>query len=86
VVIAKIVAFEADRRLDWASVESAIPVKGYRLVEPEGSGARFTLVIQGNPKGIYRWLAPLMTQTLRKEIAQDVAKLKALLEQEDFQK
>jgi quercetin dioxygenase-like cupin family protein len=80
VVIAKITAFEPDRRLDWASVESAIPVKGYRLVEPEGSGARFTLVIKGKLQGIYRWLAPLMMYTLRKEIAQDVAKLKAILE------
>jgi quercetin dioxygenase-like cupin family protein len=84
VVIAKITAFEPDRRLDWASIESAIPVMGYRLVEPEGSGARFTLVIKGKLQGIYRWLAPLMMYTLRKEIAQDILKLKAILEQDDL--
>ena len=81
VTIARVTAFEPDHRLDWASVEATTPASGWRLVQPERGGTRFSQVIQANLQGVYRLLAPLMISMFKKQMSQDVTRLKQILEQ-----
>jgi hypothetical protein len=79
--IAKITAFEPGRRLDWTSIEATTPVSGWRMVEPEGRGTRFIQVVAADLQGFYRWLSPLMVGMFKKQMTQDVRKLKQILDQ-----
>lgn len=81
VTIAQITDFEPDQRLEWASIEATTPVSGWRRVEPEGHGTRFSQVIRADLQGIYRLLAPLMVSMLKKQMSQDMKRLKQILEQ-----
>ncbi len=81
VTIARITAFEPDKRLEWASVEATTPASGWRMVEPEGQGTRFTYTIAANLQGFYRWLSPLMVGMFKKQMTRDATRLKRLLEQ-----
>lgn len=81
VTVARITAFEPDRRLDWTSIEATTPVSGWRKVEPEGRGARFTQMVAADLQGVYRWFSPLMVGMFKKQMTQDMINLKHLLEQ-----
>lgn len=82
ITIAQVTALEPNKRLEWASVEATTPVSGWRMVEPEGQGARFTQVIAANLQGFYRWLSPVMIGTFKKQMTQDMTRLKQILEQD----
>lgn len=84
VTIAQITAFEPNQRLAWASIEATSPVSGWREVAAEGSGTRFTQVVVADLQGFYRWLAPLMVAMFKKQMSQDMARLKQILEGETY--
>lgn len=85
VTLAKVTAFEPDRRLAWASIEATTPVSGWRMVEIEGRGTRFSQVITADLRGFYRWLSPVMVSALKKQMGRDVANLKSILEHDAAQ-
>lgn len=84
ITIAQITDFEPDKRLEWSSIEATTPVSGWREVAAEGHGARFTQVVVADLQGFYRWFAPLMVAMFKKQISQDMARLKQILEEEGY--
>lgn len=79
--IARVTGFEPGKRLAWASVKATTPVTGWRMVEPEGRGTRFSEGLRAGLQGMYRWLAPIMVGAFQKQMDTDVARLKQVLEQ-----
>ena len=79
--IARVTGFEPGKRLVWTSVEATTPVTGWRMVEPEGRGTRFSEGLRADLQGIYRWLSPVMVGMFQKQMDRDVARLKQVLEQ-----
>jgi len=84
VTIAQITAFEPDQRLAWASIEATSPVSGWRVVTAEGAGARFTQAVVADLQGFYRWLSPLMVAMFKNQMSRDMARLKQILEGENY--
>lgn len=82
VTIAQITDFEPDKRLEWSSIEATTPVSGWRMVEPEGYGTRFTQAVVAHLQGFYRWLSPVMVGMFKKQMSRDMARLKQILEDE----
>lgn len=82
ITIAQITAFEPDRRLEWTSIKATTPVSGWRMVEPDGYGTRFTQAVVADLQGLYRWFSPVMVAMFKKQISQDMARLKQIIEGE----
>jgi quercetin dioxygenase-like cupin family protein len=81
VTVATITRHEPGRLLVWEASESAFPIAGWRVVEAENGGTRFTEVVTAQMSGANRLFAPLMVRALRKQMEAEVAVLKRLLEQ-----
>jgi quercetin dioxygenase-like cupin family protein len=81
VTVATITRFEPNKSLVWEATESAFPIAGWRVVEPENGGTRFTEVVTAQMEGVGRLFAPIMVRALRKQMQTEVAALKRLLEQ-----
>jgi hypothetical protein len=81
VTVATITRHEPNKRLVWEATESAFPIAGWRVVEPENGGTRFTEVVTSEIGGMTRLFAPVMVRALRKQMQTEVAALKRLLEQ-----
>lgn len=77
---ASVTKMEPGRRLDWASEKANIPVHGWRMVEAEAGGARYTHSLTAKMTGINRLFQPLMIKTMRRQMAHDVERLKQRLE------
>jgi quercetin dioxygenase-like cupin family protein len=80
VTVATITRFERDTCLFWESTESAFPIGGWRVTEPENGGTRFTEVVTADIEGMMRLFAPLMVGALRKQMRAEVAALKQQLD------
>lgn len=72
----EVTAVEPGRSISIASTQSTFPIQVTRRVEPRGDGCRVTAHIRGQPKGILKLFSGLVARS----VAQDYARLKALLE------
>lgn len=80
--VAKVVEYEPNERTAFESVESPIPVRGYRAFEASGEHTRFTYELSAEFSPLYRLLSPILAPGLRRQVSGDLRRLKALLERE----
>ena len=77
----EVVELEPGRRVRFTSTAGTFPLTITRTVEPLGpTRARFTEHVTGDPKGFFRIAEPILTQLVKRSIARDFPRLKALLE------
>jgi hypothetical protein len=77
----RVIEHEEGRRVRFSSTSGTFPLTITRTVEPLGaSRARFTEHVQGDPKGFFRIAEPLLRPLVKRAIARDFPRLKALLE------
>jgi quercetin dioxygenase-like cupin family protein len=82
VTVATITRHEPNKCLVWEATESAFPIAGWRVAEPENGGTRFSEAVTAEIGGLNRLFAPLMVRALRKQMQTEVEALKRLLEQQ----
>jgi hypothetical protein len=71
---------DAPRVTAIRSTSGPFPITLRRVVEPHDGGTRVTETDTGGPGGIARFLSPLMKLMMKKTIARDYRRLKAMLE------
>ena len=76
----RIVAYEPGRRFEYASTAGPIGFAGHYTFAPTAGGTRFTSVDETTPPGLLRRLAPLLRPLAQRQIARNLARLKAVLE------
>jgi uncharacterized membrane protein len=76
----ELTAFDPDRSLTYRS-QGGPRVEGSCFFGPDPAGTRLRYTVKIHPRGAYRLFAPLLIRILRRQTRQDLAKLKALLEQ-----
>ena len=78
----EVVELEAGRRLVMRTADGPFPMETTYTWEPVGETAtRMTLRNRGNPSGFSRLTAPVLERAMRRATTKDLARLKALLEQ-----
>ena len=78
--VAEIVAFEPGRKTAFQTIGGPLAATGYRLVEPDDDGARFTYAAEVELGGPVAPLAPFLQWHLRRAICRDLQRLKGILE------
>jgi uncharacterized membrane protein len=77
----RVIALEPGRLVRFTSTAGTFPLTITRTVEPLGdSRARFTEQVAGDPRGVYRIAEPILRRMVKRTIARDFPRLKALLE------
>lgn len=80
--VGEIVAVERGRSLRWRTTEGA-DADGSRAVEARADGTcRVTLELNVRPTGLERVLSPVLAVMLARNLRQDLARLRALLERD----
>lgn len=68
------------RAVAFRSTSGPLPVQGRREVVPDGEGATFSFRIAAEPKGMYRLLSGFMERRFRRQLREDLEKLKRAIE------
>lgn len=80
-VVARLEEVEPGKRLVFQTVESDVPVRGERRVEPLDDGKSLvTLKLSLRPAGLWAIFAAPMAQLLRRRVARDLDSLAALVQ------
>lgn len=80
--LAKITGCEENKRISFKVIKGIEGVSGYRSVyEIANNCTGFIYSISISPKGIFKFIMPLIQKSFRKRISKDLRKLKELLEQ-----
>jgi carbon monoxide dehydrogenase subunit G len=77
---AEVVEYEPGHKIVFRTVSGALSAQGYRLVEAEGTGTRFTYHADAKLDSMYRPFAALIVWAFNRRVARDLAPLKAILE------
>jgi carbon monoxide dehydrogenase subunit G len=76
----KIEEYEPPRRFAVQSTAGPVSFHVRQTVEPDGSGARISIVMEGEPGGFFKLAEPLVERAMRREIEGNFATLKDILE------
>jgi uncharacterized protein YndB with AHSA1/START domain len=76
----RIEAYEPPRRFAIQVTSGPVPFHVEQTVEPEGTGSRISVVIEGEPGGFFKLAEPLVERAVRREIEGNLATLKDILE------
>lgn len=72
--------YEPPRKFAARVTSGPVPFRFEQTTEPEGSGTRVSVVVEGEPGGFFKLAEPLVERALRREIEGDSATLKDILE------
>ncbi len=75
-----VTAYEPCARYAFKSEYRQIPLTTTFLFEPVQDGTRLTVVVEGEPAGLFKAAAPLVLGTVRQQFEGDLRRLKTLLE------
>jgi uncharacterized protein YndB with AHSA1/START domain len=76
----KIEAFEPPRRFALQVTSGPVPFHVEQTVEPDGTGSRVSVTIEGEPGGFFKLADPLVERAVRRELEGNLATLKDILE------
>lgn len=76
-----VTAYEPYRKYAFKSEYRQVPIATTFFFEPIQEGTRLTVVVEGEPGGLFAVAAPLVLGTLRQQFEGDLRRLKALLEE-----
>ena len=79
----KIEAFEPPRRFALQVTSGPVPFHVEQTVEPDGTGSRVSVTIEGEPGGFFKLADPLVERAVRRELEGNLATLKDILEARD---
>jgi uncharacterized protein YndB with AHSA1/START domain len=76
----RIEAYEPPRRFAIQVTSGPVPFHVEQTVEPEGTGSRVSVVIEGEPGGFFKLAEQLVERAVRRELEGNLATLKDILE------
>lgn len=73
-----------DENEKWAAkvIEGPVPFEVTMTYESVPEGTKITTVVEGEPKGFFKLAEKMVASTLEKNLGEDFARLKSLLEKE----
>jgi hypothetical protein len=75
-----VTAYEPYAKYAFKSEYRQVPLTTTFFFEPVKDGTRLTIVVEGEPAGLFRSTAPLVLGTVRQQFEGDLRRLKSLLE------
>ncbi len=78
-----VTAYEPHRKYAFKSEYRQVPIATTFFFEPVQAGTRLTVVVEGEPSGLFAVATPLVLGTLRQQFEGDLRRLKALLEDQE---
>jgi len=82
---AKITKYEPEKMVSQQMSVGPVQVEGSWLFEPVEEGTRFTMRTRGETGGLSAMLGPLIEGALKRRVEANLAKLKAMIEEEDHE-
>jgi len=80
----EVIAFEADRSLTIATIDSTFPIRVTRMVAVLGpQRCRASAVVEGDAAGVFKVAEPVLKRMVASSLRRDWLRLKAMLEAED---
>ncbi len=76
-----VTAYEPYARYAFKSEYRQVPLTTTFLFEPISDGTRLTVVVEGEPTGLFKAATPLVLVTIRQQFENDLRRLKTLLEE-----
>jgi uncharacterized protein YndB with AHSA1/START domain len=76
----QLTAFEPDRLLSAKVVKGPVPFEVTQTLEPDGSGTKLTMVLEGEPGGFFKLAEGMVRKQLEADIQKDSLRLKEVLE------
>ncbi|MDP2274708.1 MAG: SRPBCC family protein [Archangium sp.] len=77
----EIVELVPGEKLVMRTAQGPFPMETTYTWEERGASTLMTLRNRGEPSGFSKWMAPLMSMAMRRATTQDLARLKAVLEE-----
>jgi uncharacterized protein YndB with AHSA1/START domain len=77
-----VTAYEPYSRYAFKSEYRQVPLTTTFLFEPIQGGTRLTVVVEGEPTGLFKAATPFILGTIRQQFEGDLRRLKALLEKQ----
>ena len=78
--IAEVIEYEPNRQYRYKSIQGFLPVDMRYVLQPAEGGTKLTLIAGGAPGGFFRLAEPLVAAASRRLIANDLRRLKHVLE------
>jgi uncharacterized protein YndB with AHSA1/START domain len=78
--VLEVAELEPGSRLAMRSVRSPFPMAVTYSFEPANGGTRMTIRVEGEPGGMYRLAGPFLPGMVRRSVAGDLRRLRAILE------
>jgi uncharacterized protein YndB with AHSA1/START domain len=78
--VIEVTAHEPGRELSLKVVSGPLPFHVRQLLEPVEGGTRIDVVIEGEPGGFFKLAEPLVVRAVERELANNLATLKDVLE------
>lgn len=75
-----VIAYEPPVQYAFQSAYRQVPITTTFFFEPVRDGTRLTVVVEGEPAGLFKAATPLILGALRQQMEGDLRRLKALLE------
>ena len=75
-----VTAYEPYSKYAFRSEYRRVPLTATFLFEPIQGGTRLTVVVEGEPTGLFKAATPLVLETIRQRFVGDLHRLKTLLE------
>jgi hypothetical protein len=76
--------YEPNRIAAWKTVSGPLQLKFWRTFERVESGTRFAVRYEGEPRGFFKLVWPLLTRMVKRQQGGDMRKLKELMEVRAF--
>lgn len=76
----EVIGYEPDKKIEFQFEMGKLRPHVWHLCEPQGAGTKFTRVVEIEPKGFMKLMAPMMGRMIKKRNVSYLTKLKSLLE------
>jgi uncharacterized membrane protein len=76
----EVTEYEPNRIAAWKTVSGPLQLKFWRTFERVESGTRFAVRYEGEPRGFFKLVWPLITRMVKRQQGDDLRRLKELME------
>ena len=76
----EVIEFEPHHMVKATTTAGSFPITFTRIVEPAGSAARVTAVVEGDASGFFKLAQPLLARIVQRSVNSDYQNLKQILE------
>ena len=81
-----VIAYEPPVKYSFKSDYRRVPFTTTFFFEPMQSGTRLTVMVEGEPAGLFKAATPLILGMLRQQVESDLRRLKSVLEEQSQEK